>query len=106
MADPTLTFASEDDQVLAISDGVVVAKGSDADEVKGDAVKYLEEQSKDKDEKKKKAARQSATHVQTPNGLKGSILNRTSSWESDEQVTVRFENGRVVTLATSKLRSE
>jgi hypothetical protein len=106
MAEPTITIAFEDDGVVAISDGVVVASGTDADDVKSDAVKYLEEQSKDKDKKKKEAARKTATHVQTPNGLTGQILNRTASWDSDENVTVRFENGRVVTLATSKLPQE
>lgn len=103
MADPTLTFAFEDDEVLAISDGVVVASGKDADEAKENANEFIKNKKEKDDEDEKKAARQSATHVVTPNGLKGKITNRTASWDTDEQVTVRFENGRIVTLATSKL---
>lgn len=106
MAEPTITIAFEDDQVLAFADGHIIASGTDADEVKGEAEDFLKNKKEKDEDDKKKAARKTATHVQTPNGLTGTILNRTSSWDSDESVTVRFENGRVVTLATSKLPQE
>ena len=48
------------------------------------------------------ASAKDATHITTPNGLKGKILGRVSGlWE--DEVTVRFENGRVAALPVSKL---
>jgi hypothetical protein len=48
------------------------------------------------------AAAESATHIMTPNGLKGKILGRVKGlW--DDEVTVRFENGRVASLPVSSL---
>jgi uncharacterized protein YdbL (DUF1318 family) len=53
-------------------------------------VNYLKGLKIEKDEAKKK----SATHVVTPNGVKGTVLQRTASlW--GESVTVRLENGEV-----------
>jgi hypothetical protein len=85
----------EGDTVYAIHEGRVIAKGDTdkMDEVESDATNYLKGLKKEKDEKKKK----SATHVVTPSGLKGQVLQRTASvW--GEQVTVRFENGQVSTF--------
>ena len=47
-----------------------------------------------------KEAKESATHVITPNGLKGRILGKTKDMWGDT-VTVRFENGRIVQFPTS-----
>lgn len=45
-------------------------------------------------------SKESATHVITPNGLKGRILGKTKDMWGDT-VTVRFENGRIVQFPTS-----
>jgi hypothetical protein len=86
----------EGDTVYAIHEGRVVAKGDadKMDEVESDATNYLKGLKSEKDEKKKK----SATHVVTPGGLKGQVLQRTASVWGDE-VTVRFENGQVSTFS-------
>lgn len=48
------------------------------------------------------ASAEDATHVTTPNGLKGKVLGRVKGlWE--DEVTVRFENGRISSLPVSKL---
>jgi hypothetical protein len=87
----------EGDTVYAIHEGRVIAKGDadKMDEVESDAVNYLKGLKSEKDEKKKK----SATHVVTPNGIKGTILQRYASVWGDE-VTVRLENGEVKSFAS------
>lgn len=45
-------------------------------------------------------SKESATHVITPNGLKGRILGKTKDMWGDT-VTVRFENGRIVQFPVS-----
>ena len=48
------------------------------------------------------ASAEGATHVLTPNGLKGTVLGRVKGlWE--DEVTVRFDNGRIASLPVSKL---
>jgi exosome complex RNA-binding protein Csl4 len=48
------------------------------------------------------ASIEGATHIETPNGLKGKVLGRVKGlWE--DEVTVRFENGRIASLPVSKL---
>lgn len=48
------------------------------------------------------ASAEGATHIMTPNGLKGKVLGRVNGlWE--DEVTVRFENGRIASLPVSKL---
>jgi uncharacterized protein YciI len=86
----------EGDTVYAIHEGRVIASGKTdkMDEVESDATNYLKGLKNEKDEKKRK----SATHVITPNGIKGTVLQRTASVWQDE-VTVRLENGEVKTFA-------
>src|SRR4051812_28242632 len=86
----------EGDNVYAIHEGRVVASGKadKMDEVESDATNYLKGLKIEKDEAKKK----SATHVVTPSGLKGQVLQRTASVWGDE-LTVRFENGQVQTFS-------
>jgi hypothetical protein len=86
----------EGDTVYAIHGGRVIASGKTdkMEEVESDATNYLKGLKKEKDDKQKK----SATHVVTPSGLKGQVLQRTASVWGDE-VTVRFENGQVSTFS-------
>lgn len=52
------------------------------------------------DNAEKEKESKTATHVSTPNGLKGKILGRNDGlW--GEEVTVRFENGRIAHLRVS-----
>ena len=86
----------EGDDVYAIHEGRVIASGKadKMDEVESDATNYLKGLKIEKAESRKK----SATHVVTPSGLKGQILQRTASVWGDE-ITVRFENGQVTTFS-------
>jgi hypothetical protein len=91
----------EGDDVYAIHEGRVIASGKadKMDEVESDATNYLKGLKHEKDEKRKK----SATHVVTPSGLKGQILQRTASVWGDD-ITVRFENGQVTTFSAHGVR--
>lgn len=85
----------EGDDVYAIHEGRVIASGKSdkMDEVESDATNYLKGLKVEADAKRQR----NATHVVTPSGLKGKILQRTASVWGDE-VTVRFENGEVSTF--------
>ncbi len=87
MNDMNPTYASEDGVTYAIVAGKVIASGADFDEVEREATKLLAATP----EVDNKA---SATHVVTPNGVKGQILSRTAGLWCDE-VTVRFDNGQI-----------
>ena len=53
-----------------------------------------EDEKDEKDGEKKESSYTTATHVQTPNGLKGTILGKQRGLWGD-QVTIRLENGRI-----------
>jgi hypothetical protein len=83
------TFIFDDDKAYVMEEGKVVASSNDVGE--------LEDLSDFKEHEEKKKA---ATHIVTPNGLKGQILGRTPDlW--GEEVTIRLENGRVAHLHVS-----
>jgi hypothetical protein len=91
MSDQTPTFAFEDDKVYALVNGQVVASGDSLEEAEEALeIKRAEESEVEQEERKKK----NATHIVTPNGLKGAILNR----EWGDQVTARFDNGSISTF--------
>lgn len=97
MAELEATYVFRDGKVYAVHAGSVIASGDDdkVDEVESDATAYLDSLKKDKADKKKKEA----THIITPNGVKGKIITRTAGvW--GEEVTVRFENGQVTSFGT------
>lgn len=103
MADATPTYAFEDDGVYAVLNGEVIAKGADVAEAEENASDFLKKK-EDKDEKESARKKiEGATHIVTPGGIKGKIQNRYASWDSDESITVRFDNGRIVSLATHKI---
>lgn len=90
------TYEFEGDTVVAKDDRVVIASGNDFAKVAASADEYFKALQAEKAAK----ARQSATHVVTPNGLRAEILGRTASvWE--DEVTVRFENGQIRHLAVA-----
>jgi len=85
-SEPTYIF--KNGKVYTFQDGKIVASVPEAEFVEEDAARL--------------ASAEGATHVVTPNGLKGKILGRVAGlWE--DEVTVRFENGRVAALPVSKL---
>jgi hypothetical protein len=97
MTDTTLTYTFEGEEIFAIHEGKVIASGTDLPEVEKSAVEYLDSLSKTRKAAETEKAKKKATHIITPNGVKGEILGRTAAvW--GEQVTARFENGRIATF--------
>lgn len=85
-SEPTYIF--KNGKVYTYQDGKIVASVTEEEFVESEAAHL--------------ASAEGATHVMTPNGLKGKILGRVAGlWE--DEVTVRFENGRVASLPVSKL---
>lgn len=89
MNDMNPTYASEDGVHYAIVAGKVIASGPDFGEVERQANELCDPSGRDPDPEKT-----SATHIVTPNGVKGQILSRTAGLWNDE-VTVRFDNGQI-----------
>jgi hypothetical protein len=85
-ANPTYVF--QNGRVFAIVAGKVVASGSDVEQV--EAILAAPEDTLPK----------TATHIVTPNGLKGQILGRHNDVWGDT-VTVRFENGQIRSFHTA-----
>ena len=85
---PEPTYIFENGKVYTHVDGKVVTAANEDEFVEHEASQT--------------AASESATHIMTPNGLKGKILGRVKGlW--DDEVTVRFENGRIASLPVSSL---
>ncbi len=96
MNDMNPTYASEDGITYAIVAGKVIASGPDFDEVEREAKEVLAAVPSPETED----AKTSATHITTPNGVKGQILSRTAGLWCDE-VTVRFDNGQIHSVAVT-----
>ena len=85
-SEPTYIF--KNGKVYTFQDGKIVASVLEGEFVEEEAAHL--------------ASAEGATHVVTPNGLKGKVLGRVAGlWE--DEVTIRFENGRVASLPVSKL---
>lgn len=96
--DSEVTYSFKDDGVDAIRDGEVIASGADVQEAETKAHEASKTASAAQTEKV--SSRRTATHVTTPNGLKGTILGRTPGiW--GEEITVRFANGHIASLPTA-----
>lgn len=85
------TFVFEGEKVYAMVGGQVVAAADDVEELEADLAH-------DKEQKAKKEKPKKATHVITPNGVKGRILGGTKDIWGEEEVAVRLENGRIAHL--------
>jgi len=82
------TYIFENGKVYTHVDGKIVTASNETEFVEHEASQI--------------AASESATHIVTPNGLKGKILARVKGvW--DDEVTIRFENGRIASLPVSSL---
>lgn len=95
MSDLTPTFHFEGDEVFALHEGKVIASGSDIAAVEASAVEYLDALGKERDTKDKADRKKKATHIVTPNGIKGEILSSVPDVWGSTQVTARFENGTI-----------
>lgn len=110
---PTFVF-DDDGKAYAYVAGKIVAAADDADELEAQLQRMdtesnpveaakdknpfakKEDESEEEGEEKKESAvtAATATHVTTPNGLKGTILGKQKGLWGD-QVTIRLENGRI-----------
>jgi hypothetical protein len=85
-SEPTYIF--KNGKVYTYHNGEVIASVDEIDFVEEEAAHL--------------ASAKNATHITTPNGLQGKVLGRVKGlWE--DEVTVRFENGRIASLPVSKL---
>ena len=90
------TYEFNGDQIVAKHGDTVIATGSEFAKLASVAEEYFDTLRAEK----AKTARTRATHVVTPNGMKGEILGRTASvW--DDEITVRFEKGQIRHFAVS-----
>lgn len=95
MTSLTPTYVNEGGEVLAFFEKRVIASGTNFAKVEKDALEYLEGLDKERKFTTSENAKKAATHVETPNGLKGEILGRQTGLWGEKDVTVRFENGRI-----------
>lgn len=82
---PEPTYVFENDKVYALVGGKVVAAALSIEDVEDELAQETE---------------RTATHIVTPNGLRGQILGKVAGIYSD-QVTVRFANGQIRSLAVT-----
>src|SRR5689334_8796561 len=100
MSELAPTYAFEGDEVYAVLDGEVIASGNDISTVEADAAPKVAAARELKETQKREKAKKTATHITTPNGVKGQILGRVATtW--GEEITVRFENGEIQSFHTS-----
>lgn len=98
MSDLIPTYTFDGDDIFAIFDGKVIASGTKMADVEQSAVDYLDSLKTERKKSAEAKAKKKATHIITPNGVKGEILGRTPAVWGEEQVTARFENGRIATF--------
>ncbi len=92
MSDHAASYEFEDGQITASIDGKVIASGATLEEVESEVNAILNPPAK--------VDPKEATHIVTPNGLKGKIISRTAATWGDAY-TVRFENNEIQTLYVS-----
>lgn len=98
MTDLVPTFVNEGNQIFAFFEDRVIAKGTDFKQVEQSAVDYLDSLGKDRKASARDQEKSAATHITTPNGVKGRILGRVSGVWGEQQYTVRLDNGRHIKL--------
>lgn len=104
MTDLIPTYAYAEGQVLAFFEDKVIAKGNSFAAVEKTAVEYLDSLGRERNRRNTASVRHRATHIVTPNGLKGEILGHGSVW--GDEITVRFENGQIRRFATTHLADD
>jgi hypothetical protein len=89
------TFVREGNTILAFYEDQLIAQGTVFAKVEESALQYLENLSLDRNTKDVEQKKSRATHIVTPNGLKGEILGNHSGQWGERLITVRLENGRI-----------
>lgn len=94
------TYEYHGDEIVAMFEGRVIARGTEFAKVACTADEYFNSLSGARKHEEHEAARKTATHIETPNGLRGEILSRVEGlW--GEEITVRFDNGQIRRFATA-----
>ena len=100
MAELLPTYEYKGDNISAVFEGHVIAAGTEFSKVSCTAEEYLDKLRGERGRVTKEQERKSATHVTTPNGLRGSIISRVEGlW--GEEITVRFDNNEIRRYATA-----
>lgn len=89
-----------DGSVHAVFEGRVIAKTADFDSAVDGATEYLDSLQTKRDSDAKDEKERKATHIVTPNGLKGQIISRVDGVWGNE-ITVRFENNEIRRFETT-----
>lgn len=88
-------YVHDKGRVYAFYEGRIIAESATFEAAEKTAVEYLDHLHKEREEDKKEKKREAATHITTPNGLKGKIMNRINGLWGEQELTVRLENGRI-----------
>src|SRR5208282_708852 len=96
----SVSYVRQGDQVLAFHEDKMIAHGTRFAEVEKTAVEYLDNLRSKEDADIAASQRKAATHVETPSGLKGEVLGQVKGPWGSEEVTVRWENGRIAKYET------
>lgn len=91
---------NEDGSVSAIFEGREIAKAASFKEANDTATDYLDGLQKQRDAHEEAERERKATHIVTPNGLKGQIISRVDGMWGKE-ITVRFENNEIRRFETT-----
>jgi hypothetical protein len=89
-----------DGSVNAVFEGRVIVKAADFDTAVDGATEYLDSLQTKRDADAKAEKERKATHIVTPNGLKGQIISRVDGMWGNE-ITVRFENNEIRRFETT-----
>jgi hypothetical protein len=98
MADLTATYTFDGDEIFAHHEGRVIASGTKMADVEKSALEYLDGLKTTRDQVTKEQAKKKATHIITPNGVKGEIISRVPTVWGETEVTARFEQGRIASF--------
>lgn len=94
------TYEYHGDTIVAMFEGREIARGTEFAKVACDADEYFNSLAGARKHEEHEAARRTATHIETPNGLRGEILSRVAGvW--GEEITVRFDNGQIRRFETA-----
>jgi predicted RNA-binding Zn ribbon-like protein len=101
MAPLTASYEYHDDgSVSAIFEGRVIAKTADFASAESTATEYLDGLQKKRVKEDATETEKKATHITTPNGLKGQIISRVDGMWGNE-ITVRFANNEIRRFETT-----
>lgn len=98
MTDLIATYSFDGDEIFAHHAGAIIASGTDMKKVETDATEYLDGLKTTRDQVAKENAKKKATHIISPNGVRGEIISRVSNVWGEQEVTARFEQGRISTF--------